>query len=162
MHRWNTAWAVGFGVAAAGQLTLALSETKPLGTFDLDYRDMMYVGAAKATIGVAARLVLPLHVTVPAPTGDACGGLTALRGALADAGRRERRTFWLTIIGGTALNVAGALVLWHRRDFPTGAISFVTALPIAPISSLTQPRTSWRGTWTVAFTGDSLWLAREL
>ncbi|MBS1121079.1 MAG: hypothetical protein H6Q90_3307 [Deltaproteobacteria bacterium] len=164
---WNTAWAVGFGVAATGQLTLALTETKPLGTFDRNYEESMYVGAATATIGMASNLVLPVRVRVPGAIADACADVTALRGVLATAARDERRTFWLTVLGGTALNAAGGLLLWHRRDFTTGALSFLTAMPIVAIQAWTEPRGSlhaWterRATWTVAVAGRSLWLARE-
>jgi len=168
---WNAAWAIGFGVAAAGQLTLALTETKPLGTFDTDFEEQMYVGTTKASLGLAVRLVLPLRVRVPATTSDPCTDVAALRGALAEAGRRERRAFWFTLIGGTAVNLAGTLLLWQRRNFETGALSFATGVPIGPLSAFTQPRKSWklwarRAMWTAGIGGvagepRSLWIAGE-
>lgn len=153
--RWNTAWAIAFGAAAAGQLTLALTKYRPIGEFDRDYEETLYVGAAKASIGVAARLVLPLRITVPPPAADPCSDVVALRSALADAGRRERRSFWLTHLGGTALNLAGAALLTHRRSFKVGAISFAISYPVGPANAYTQPRRSWklwrerRATWAV-------------
>jgi hypothetical protein len=169
---WNTLWAIGFGVAAAGQATLVLTETKPIGTYDTDFEEQMYVGTAKASLGLAVRLVLPLRIKVPAAAGDPCVDVSALREAVTEAGRRERRTAWFTLIGGTAVNVAGALLLWHRRNLETGALSFATGVPVGPISALTQPRKSWklwrerRATWTVGVGGvagdpRSLWIAGE-
>jgi hypothetical protein len=166
---WNTAWAIGFGAAAAGQLALALTSTKPLGEFDTDYKETMYVGAAKATIGMGARIVIPLRIAVPSAQSDACADVVALRASVAKGGRREKRTVFLTIIGGTLVNLAGSLLLWQRRDFETGALSFAMGVPISPISAYTQPRRSWRlwreseTTWTagvggVAGSPRSLWL----
>lgn len=165
LQLWNTAWAIGFGAAAAGQVTLAVTETKPFSTFDTDYQETLYVGATKATIGMAARLVLPLHIEVPAATGDPCADVAALRATLATAGRRERRTFWLTLIGGTAVNLTGSIVLWQRRDFGVGALSFVVGFPIGPLAAFTEPRASWRqwearrASWVVGAGPRSLWLA---
>lgn len=169
---WNTAWAIGFGVAAAGQMTLALTETKPFGTADTDFKEQMYVGTTKASLGLAVRLVLPLRIRVPAAEGDPCSDVTVLRGALAEAGRRERRAVWFTVIGGTAVNLAGAMLLWQRRNFETGALSFATGVPVGPFSAFTQPRKSWRlwkerrATWTVGVGGvagepRSLWIGGE-
>jgi hypothetical protein len=162
---WNTAWAIGFGAAAAGQAGLALAETKPFGTFDTDYQEMLYVGAVKATIGMGARLVLPLRIEVPDVNADPCADVMALRDALERAGRKERRAFWLTLIGGTAVNLAGSIVLMERRDFGVGALSFALGFPIGPLSAYTQPRASWRqweerrSSWVVGVGPRSLWLA---
>jgi len=167
---WNAAWAVGFGVAALGQLSLALTATNPTGEFDRDFEEQMYVGASKATLGLGARVVLPLHLSVPAQQSDACADVVGLRAAIAKAGRRERRSVLLTIFGGTAINLAGAILLWQRRDFTTGALSFATGVPIGPISAYTQPRRSWKkwreqeASWSVGVGGvagspASLWFA---
>lgn len=153
--RWNLSWTIAFGAASAGQLALALTETNPLGEFDEKYRDTLYVGAAKAGIGFASRLVLPLRVSVPAQTADRCADLSALRATVTTLARKEKRLFWLTHIGGTALNLAGAAILWHRHSFKTGAISYAISLPVASLSAYTLPRKSWKlvraesAQWTV-------------
>lgn len=167
---WNTAWAIGFGAAAAGQLALVGLETKPLGTYDDDFKEQMYVGATKASLGLAVRVVLPLRVHVPEAGSDPCADVVALRAAVEEAGRRERRSVWLTIIGGTTVNLAGALLLWHRRNLETGALSFATGVPVGPISAFTQPRKSWklwkqqRASWAIGVGGvggdpRSIWVA---
>lgn len=142
--RWNLGWSIAFGAAAAGQLTLALAKTNPFGDFDRDYEETLYVGAAKATIGLASRLVLPLGTDVPPPDADRCVELTALRASITRLAKKERRLFWLTHIGGTALNLTGAIILWQRRSFSVGAISFAISYPIGPLSAYTLPRKSWK------------------
>lgn len=144
-RRWNTAWAVGFGVTAGGQLALAATRTRPLGTFDADYEETLYVGAAKTTIAFLARAVMPLRVSVPALAAYArpCAALPALYDALDAAARVERRTFWLTHLGGLALNLSGMALLTSRRSFRVGLVSLAIALPVAPAVAYTQPRASW-------------------
>jgi hypothetical protein len=142
-HRWNIAWAIAFGGAAAVQFTLAATEFKPYGTFTQDDKETLIVGGAKATIGSLSRIVTPLSVSIPAASADRCGELTALRKAVVDLGRKERATFWLTHLGGFAVNLTGALILWHRRSFKVGAASFVLALPVSPIAAYTMPRATW-------------------
>jgi hypothetical protein len=160
-RRWNTAWAIGFGTVAAGQFTLAATKTNLFGEFDRDYQETMYVGAAKAGAGLLVRLVLPMRVRVPAPAAEPCADVTALRASLADAGRRERRGFFLTHLGGTALNLAGAALLTYRRSFRVGALSFAISYPISPLHAYTQPRRSWhrwrthRASWTIGASGGS-------
>ncbi|MBA3398009.1 MAG: hypothetical protein H0T89_35620 [Deltaproteobacteria bacterium] len=167
--RWNTLWAIAFGTAAVGQLGFALAEVSPTGgDFDRATEETLYVGATKATIGVLARVTMPLRITVPATSGDACAQVTILRAALAEAGRRERRSFWLTHLGGTALNLAGAGFLTARHGLTTGAVSFAISYPVGPASAYTQPRGSWkkwraqRATWVVGMSGGDagaqLWL----
>ena len=153
---WNTLWAIGFGAAAAGQFALAAAEENPLGTFDRDFEETLYVGGAKATIGFAARVVMPLRVDVPAPDADRCRELATLRASLTAIAKKERQTFWLTHLGGLAINLAGAAILWERRSFSVGALSFAMSFPIGPISAYTMPRGSWhrwrseRAAWSVA------------
>src|SRR5258706_6579642 len=113
---WDVAWAVGFGVAAAGSVVLVATETKPFGTFDEDYRELLLVGAAKAAIGMASHLVLPLKITVPEPVSDPCTDVVALRAALAEAAKRERRSFYLNHLGGLAMHLVGIAVLAERRS----------------------------------------------
>lgn len=141
---WNTLWAIGFGTAAAGQVALALGEVKPIGEFDRAFEEQMYVGAGKATLGLAVRVVLPLRIAVPAAQADACADVVKLRAAIDKAGRKERRSVWLTLIGGTLVNLAGSAFLWSRHDFSTALQSFISGAIVGPISALTQPRCSWR------------------
>jgi len=156
--RWNLAWSVLFGAAAVGQVVLAVTETKPFGTFDDAYRDTMYVGAAKATIGVLSRVVTPLSFTVPDRNADRCAELVALRASLTTIAKKERQSFWLTHLGGTALNLAGVGLLWYRHSFKDGAISFAMSFPIGPIGAYTMPRASWHrwreqnASWSVGIT----------
>lgn len=173
-RRWNTAWMIGFATASAAQLALALTETNPLGAFDRDYEEALYVGAAKAGLGTLVRIVLPLRVTVPPASGDACADAPALRAALEDAGRRERRGFWFSHIGGTALNLATSALLTYRRSLEVGAISFGIGYSVGLVHVYTQPRRGWhawrerRSSWTVGVSGDGrgagalLWLGGEL
>lgn len=166
-RRWNTAWAIGFGAASAAQLALAVSRTNPLGPFDASYEETLYTGAAKAGIGMLARLVLPLRVRLPPPATEPCADALALRAALADAARRERRSFWLTHIGGAALNLAGAALLTSRRSLSVGAVSFAISYPVGLLHAYTQPRRSWHrwrslpASWSIGASGGTtttLWL----
>jgi hypothetical protein len=151
-------WGVAFGAAAVGAIVLVATETRPFGTFDDDARDLFYVSATKATLAMAGRIVTPLRVEVPAVAAEPCADVVALRAALADAGRLERRTFYVDHIGGLAINLAGAIVLAERRSFATGALSLAIGYPVGLASSYTQPRRAWhawrerRASWT-AFVG---------
>ncbi|MEO8702203.1 MAG: hypothetical protein ABI867_19320, partial [Kofleriaceae bacterium] len=76
------------------------------------------------------------------------------------------------LIGGTVINLAGAIVLMQRRNLTTGAISFATGFPVGLASIISQPRRTWaladeRGpTWTVGLGGvagepASIWFAGQ-
>lgn len=164
---WNIGWGAAFGVAAVGAVALAVTETRPFGTFTDDDRDLYYVAAGKATIGLAARLVIPLRIDVPAAAAEPCADAIALRAAVAEAGRRERRMFWLGHLGGLAVNLAGVVVLAERRSFGIGALSFAIGYPVGLASSYTQPRRSWhlwrerRASWTAIVGPRGVWLAGE-
>ncbi|HET9485064.1 MAG TPA: hypothetical protein VFO79_13980 [Xanthomonadales bacterium] len=171
-RRWNVAWGVLFGAAVVGQLAFAFAEVNPTGgDFDADAEETLYVGASKATLAVGSKIFLPLRIFVPAETGDACADVKVLRLALAEAARREKRSFWLTHLGGTAVNLAGATILTIRRSFKVGAISFAISYPVGPASAYTQPRRSWKlhrekiTTWSVgaSTTGDGaqLWFGGQ-
>jgi hypothetical protein len=170
--RWNVIWGVLFGAAVVGQLGFALAEVDPLGReFTTDTEETLYVGAAKATLAVGSKVFLPLRIPVPAAAADTCTDVRALRLALAQAGRREQRSFWLTHLGGTAVNLAGATILTVRRSLKVGAISFAISYPVGPASAYTQPRRSWklwrerRAQWMVGATADAggarLWLGGQ-
>jgi hypothetical protein len=154
-RRWNTAWGIGFAAASAGQLALTLTRTNPLGEFDRDYEETLYASAGKAALGALVRFVLPLRATVPAPTGEPCADVPALRAALADAGRRQRRGFWFSHLGGTALNLATSALLTYRRSLSVGALSFGIGYSVGLAHVYTQPRRGWRAwrerrdTWTI-------------
>ena len=156
VHRWNLGWALGFGGAAAIQFTLAATRTNPFGTFTTDYQETLYAGAIKSTIGMLSRVIQPLHVSVPPLNADRCADLKALRDRLSSIARKERSTFWLTHLGGIALNLTSGLILWHRRSFEVGATSFLISFPVGPIAAYTMPRGSWHlwrdesPTWSVA------------
>lgn len=155
-HRWNTAWAVVYGSVSAAQFGLVLAEYKPFGTYDTAWRDTLLVGGTKAALGLGVRLVLPLRVrsVAPSTSGDPCAELVALRAALADGGRRERRSFWFNHLGGLAVNLGGAILLWERHDLKTAAMSFGSGVVAGILAAYTQPRRSWhlwrerRTTWT--------------
>lgn len=155
-RRWNVGWSLGFGAAALGQGVLLAAEVNPLGPYDAASRDTLYVGAAKATLALATRLVMPLGVDLPPEQDDRCAELQALRRELSVIATKERRTFWLTHLGGAALNLAGAGVLWWRHSFEAGAVSFAISYPVGVLSAYTLPRASWRrwrvesGSWSVA------------
>ncbi|MEJ7603288.1 MAG: hypothetical protein WKG01_35705 [Kofleriaceae bacterium] len=143
-YTWNSAWAIVYGSLAMIQFGLIAAKTNPFGDFDQDFKESSYVGGTKAGIGFLVRVIRPLELHVPAQHAEPCADVKALRAAVATAGRRERATFWLSIFGGTALNLAGSALLWSRRDFSTAAVSFATGVPAGPIASFTQPRGSWR------------------
>ncbi|MDB4958947.1 MAG: hypothetical protein JWO36_6516 [Myxococcales bacterium] len=152
--RWNLAWQIAFGGLAAGQFALALAHDNPLGPFDRDYQETLYVGGAKATLGFASRLLTPLRIALPPETSDPCADRTALRAAVQDAAHRERNLFWLTQVGTIVVNAAGAVVLGERRSWSVGAISFALGYPVGLISLYTMPRASWHlvreARWTIA------------
>jgi hypothetical protein len=141
---WNAAWAILFTAAAAGQLAAAGARYNPTGDFDDAFEEQLYVGSIKATLGLLSKVVLPLKIPLPAENADACTDVAQLRKALAKAAKKERGSIWLTIIGGTVVNLTGAIWLWGRHDFNTGALSFASGVPVGPISALTQPKGSMR------------------
>jgi hypothetical protein len=159
--RWQLAWTLAFTAAAAGQFALALAEWNPFGEFDDKYRDTLLVGGSKATLGIGSRLLFPLRTHVPAANADRCVELAALRKEVTRLGKKERQSFWLTHIGGTALNLAGAGLLWYRHEFKTGAVSFLISWPVGITSAYTLPRKTWKlwraekETWTVGVVPSS-------
>ena len=170
--RWNTIWAILFGAAVVGQVAFAVAEVDPLGRdYTQDTKETLIVGASKATLAVGSKVILPLRIPVPARTQDACVDVQTLRTALAVAAKREKRSFWLTHVGGTVINLAGATILTVRRSFKVGAISFAISYPIGPASAYTQPRRSWKlyrekqPTWLVGATGTAdgaqLWIGGQ-
>lgn len=157
---WNASWAILFTAAAAGQLGAAGARYNPLSDFDKAFEEQLYVGTIKATLGTLSKIVLPLKIPVPTAEADACVDLAQLRRALRTAAKKERRSIYLTLIGGTAVNLAGTIWLWARHDFKTGATSFLTGAAVGPISALTQPRASSKlyGRRSVEWTAGLGWV----
>jgi hypothetical protein len=155
VFRWNTAWTIALGAASVAQFTLAATHTNPFGTFNDDFKEAMYVGGTKAGIGMLSRIITPLRVRMPDANADRCVELAALRASVKKLANQERQNFWLTHTGGLALNVAGGLLLWHRRSFKVGATSFLTSLPVGWAIAYTLPRKTWHlyrsesPSWTV-------------
>ncbi len=142
-RRWNLGWSVGFAAASAGELGVAAARWNPLGVYDDRVRDTLYVGAGKAAIGAIARIVTPLRVRVPELLTDPCADVIALRGALADAARHERRLFWTAHVGGFVVNLAGVAILADQTSWGVAAVSFAIAYPVGLLSTYTMPRGSW-------------------
>jgi hypothetical protein len=170
--RWNTVWAILFGAAAIGQAAFAIAEVDPLGgDFDDDTRDTLWVGTGKATLAFGSKVILPLKIPVPARTSDACTDASTMRKALREAAKREKRSFWLTHLGGTAINLGAATYLTLQHSLKVGAISFAVSFPVGPASAYTQPRRSWKKlrqlepTWTVGAStsadGGTLWVGGQ-
>ena len=143
--RWRWTWAAVFGVAVAGQVALVAADVVPAGARH-DARMMsLYLGAAKASIGVGVRLVLPPRVDRPRLTGDACADDRAAKAAIARTAVRERRSMALNVFGGLALNVSGSLYLGLVEDsWADAGLAFGMGTVVATISALTQPRRVWR------------------
>lgn len=153
--RWQWGWTIAFTAAAAGQFALVLAEWNPFGDYTDKYRDTLIVGGTKATIGIGSRVLFPIRTHVPAPNADRCVELAELRKEVTRLGKKERQSFWLTHLGGTALNLTGLGILWYRHSFATGAVSFAMSYPVGLASAYTLPRKSWhlwrdeKATWSV-------------
>ena len=161
---WNLAWAVAYGVFAAGQVGLAVAEYAPGRTWDHAAAAAMYTGAGKATIGMATRLILPLRLPRVAASGDPCVDAAALRRAHAIAARKERNAFWLQLGGGLALHAAVGTYLVVGEDSWRDAItSFAIGAVASAVTLYTLPKRSWWSAQPAAIvptTGDgSLGLA---
>ena len=151
-HRWNGSWGVAFAAASIGQLALAVGNVG-----NTDQHEAFYVGAAKAGLGAASHLVVPLAIDVPAAVDDPCADRTALEGALAVAKKKERSIFYLGHFGALAVNLAGVIVLAERRSLLVGLESFAVGYPVGLLSIYTAPRAAWHLTVTpsgVALAGE--------
>jgi len=142
-HAWNEAWAVTFGAAAlasAGLATFAPSKWLTDNT-----RAGLYVTAAKATIGVASKLVEPLEVDVKGLCGDRRPQSRRTRHVLLnEIARREKRAIVPSIVGGLVLNSFGLLYMGYvRHAWESGWISFGIGSGVAVASVLTAPTQSW-------------------
>lgn len=134
---WNFAWKWTFTAAAVGSTAVALADPFP------ELRDGLYVSGGKAAIGALGRWILPLKIDVPAPDPDPCTDLARLREVLAKAAKHQRALFLTNHIGGLAVNLAGAGILWYRGSPSQALLSFATGYPVGLLSTYTMPRGSW-------------------
>ena len=154
--KWDLAWGLAFGTVSTLQTAAAVTRFKPGdGVMSDDEEATLYVGAAKSFIGFAAHTVTNIRGPIPERHPDPCVDLAQLRKALAKLGKAERQTFWMTHLGGWAVNLTGGAILWHQRSFKVGLVSILVSLPIGPLSAYTMPRKAWKrwrkehASWTV-------------
>jgi hypothetical protein len=143
---WNTGWGIGLGVSAVGSGVFALKpEWSPI-EIDRGLRAGLATTAIKSTIGAAGRLVLPLKVRrAPPTTGDACADLAAAEAALAWTAGKQKRTFWLNLLGATALHIGSAVVVGvGYDDWGAAATGFILGGLVTVAIAWTQPRGSWK------------------
>jgi hypothetical protein len=140
---WNTAWASIFGVAAVGSAGIAA--LAPGDWIDSDHRAGLYVTAAKATVGVVAKLVDPLDIDVEGACRHSRPASARDRHALlVEAARRERRTLIPNVVGGLAVNTFGLIYLGYVRGAWSSAwISFGIGSAVGVASAITAPLQSW-------------------
>jgi hypothetical protein len=125
------------------------------------------VSSGKAALAAGNRFVFPLHVHMPADSGDACVDLAALRAEVRRVGAKEKQFFWMGHLGGLAVNLGGAALLWYRGSFTQAAISVAVGYPVGLLQNYTMPRGAWHrardagATWdvTVLPTEDGGWVA---
>jgi hypothetical protein len=146
--RWNSAWKWTFTAAAVGSTAVALVDPFP------ELRDGLFVSGGKAAIGALGRWILPLKVDVPEADPDACMDIARLRKALAKAAKQERALFITNHVGGLAVNLAGAGIIWYRGSLGQALLSVATGYPVGLLSTYTMPRGSWKRyrerMWTAA------------
>ena len=140
---WNLAWIATFAIAAVGSAgTAALA---PGDWIENDTRAGLYVTAAKSTIGVLAKLLDPLSISVAGLCGDRHPASASVRHAfLLEAARRERHTLILNVFGGLAVNTVGLLYLGYGRGaWESAWVSFGIGSAVGVASALTAPVQSW-------------------
>jgi len=135
--KWTWWWSIGYVLAGTGAALIAVDA--PDDWLGDDTRAGLYVTAAKAYVGGLARVVAPLRVPVPRTCGD------DRRALIETAGRKERNTAILSVVGGVVLNTGGLLYLGLARDnWRTGALSFATGTVVGLVTLWTIPRRAWR------------------
>jgi hypothetical protein len=141
--KWNLAWTATFAVAAAGSAGIAVFASNEW--LENDTRAGLYVTAAKATVGVIAKLVGPLSINVEGLCHDRHpASATARHALLIEAAHRERNTLLLNILGGLAVNTAGLLYLGYGRGaWESAWVSFGIGTAVGVASTLTAPVHSW-------------------
>jgi len=155
---WNNVWRVTFAAAAAGQFVLGATRD------DRDDREFFYVGATKASVATLSRLILPVSVTVPPVSADACADVLVLRHEVENTGRTERRIFWMSHISAIVSNTVGAIWLGERFSGSLALRSIAVSYPVGLLSIYTMPTASWhlwreqRARWALAPLDHGLWL----
>lgn len=159
--KWDLAWGLAFAGVSTAQAAAAITKFKPGGGFTADDEATLYVGAAKSFIGFGAHTVTAIRAPLPPRAADPCVDLAQLRKTLAKLGKAERQTFWMTHLGGLAVNLAGGAILWHERSFKVGLVSILISLPVGPLTAYTMPRAAWhrwrgeKASWTVGVGGTA-------
>lgn len=172
--RWDLGWGVVYAVAAGGEFALYGAAWNPFGEATDEFRAGALIGGIKASIGLASKLVLPMRIpTIPdpnlasalaqlsfGPAPDRCQAQAAANAALRQAAKRQQRAFYLNLLGGLAVNGAGALTLGLYFDtWKQAAVSFGSGLVASVLSLWTMPRGARRAearrrrTGTVASVG---------
>jgi hypothetical protein len=141
--KWSLAWTATFAVAAVGSAGTAAFV--PRDWIENETRAGLYVTAAKATVGVLAKLLDPLRIDVKGLCGDRHPASAKARHALlVQAAQRERHTLVLNIFGGLAVNTIGLLYLGYGRGaWESAWISFGVGTAVGVASALTAPVQSW-------------------
>ena len=141
--KWSFAWTATFAVAAVGSAGTAAFA--PRDWIENDTRAGLYVTAAKATVGVLAKLLDPLHINASGLCGDRHPASAKVRHAfLVEAAQRERHMLILNIFGGLAVNTVGLLYLGYGRGaWESAWISFGIGSAVGVASALTAPVQSW-------------------
>jgi len=141
--KWNAAWTATFAIAAVGSASVAAFA--PSNWIESDTRAGLYVTAAKATIGVLAKILDPLSINVTGLCGDHHPASANVRHAfLVEAAQRERHTLILNVFGGLAVNTVGLLYLGYGRGaWKSAWISFGIGSAVGVASALTAPVQSW-------------------
>ena len=141
--KWNAAWTATFAIAAVGSASIAAFA--PSNWIENDTRAGLYVTAAKATLGVLAKVLDPLSINVQGLCGDRHPASANVRHAfLVEAARRERHTLILNVFGGLAVNTAGLLYLGYGRGaWESAWVSFGIGSAVGVASALTAPVHSW-------------------
>ena len=141
--KWSLAWTATFAIAAVGSAgTAAFAPSNWIGK---DTRAGLYVTAAKATVGVLAKLLDPLSINVEGLCGDRHPASAKVRHAfLVEAAQRERHTLILNVFGGLAVNTIGLLYLGYGRGaWESAWVSFGIGSAVGVASALTAPVQSW-------------------
>lgn len=134
---WNSVWRWGFTAAAVGSAAVAIADPVH------EYRANLYVSAGKAAIAGFGRWIMPLHVEVPPPSGDACADVAAMHRAIARTAKSERGLFYSNHIGGIVLNAIGGLIVDHYSGAGQAAISAGGGYAVGLVATYTMPRDSW-------------------